>query len=89
MFTFIGAPNPTLNLSTSEQYKTHTGKYKCSHMYLLQKLTLNKQYKNITKVMLHSKSSEAIRSLYAKKRVKHKVLIAENDSAPLTRSHLI
>ncbi len=27
--------------------------------------------------MLHSKSSEAIRSLYVKKRVKHKVLIAE------------
>ncbi len=40
-------------------------------------------------VVLHSKSSEAIRSLYAKKRVKHKVLIAENDPAPLTRSHLI
>ncbi len=29
--------------------------------------------------MLHSKSSEDIRCLYAKKSVKHKVLIAEND----------
>ncbi len=34
-------------------------------------------------------SSEAIRSLHAKKRLKHKVLITENDPAPLTRSHLI
>ncbi len=34
-------------------------------------------------------SSEAIWSLNAKERVKHKVLIAENDSAPLTHSHLI
>ncbi len=66
---------------------THvTGKDKCSHRYLLQKLTINKHYKQ---VVLHSKSSEAIRSLYAKKRVKHEVLIAENDPAPLTRSHLI
>ncbi len=32
-------------------------------------------------------SSEALRSLYAKKRVKHKVLIA--DPATLMRSHLI
>ncbi len=34
-------------------------------------------------------SSEALRSLYAKKRVKHKVLIAEKDPATLMRSHLI
>ncbi len=40
-------------------------------------------------VVLYSKSSEAIRYRYVKKRVKHKVLIAENDPAPLTHSHLI
>ncbi len=39
--------------------------------------------------MLHSKSSEDMRCLFAKKRVKHKVLITENDPAPLTCSHLI
>ncbi len=39
--------------------------------------------------MLHSKSSEVIQFLYAKKRVKHKVLIAEKGPAPLMRSHLI
>ncbi len=37
---------------------------------------------------MHSKSSEAIRCLYVKKRVKQG-LITENDPAPLTRSHLI
>ncbi len=49
MYTFIGAPNPTptLNLPISEQYKTYNW-YKCSHRYLLQKLTINKQYKIIT-----------------------------------------
>ncbi len=39
--------------------------------------------------MLHSKSSEAIRYLYVN-RVKRKVLIAENDPAPLKKhSHII
>ncbi len=34
-------------------------------------------------------SFEALCSLYAKKRVKHKILTAENDPATLMRSHLI
>jgi len=56
----------------------------------LQKLTINKKNKSIKKeVVLHSKSSEAIRFLYARKRVKHKVLIAEKDPAPLMRLYLI
>ncbi len=47
MYTFIGAPNPTptLNLPTSEQYKHVTGKYKYSHRYLLQKLTIKSSIK--------------------------------------------
>ncbi len=65
----------------------HTQANKCSHRYLLQKLTINKQYKNITN------KSCCIPSLLkpyevSKKRVKHKVLIAENDPASLTRTHL-
>ncbi len=58
-------------------------------MYLLQKLTIKSSIKYYKQVVLHSKSSDAIRYLYVKNRVNHKVLITENDPAPLKRSYLI
>ncbi len=47
IYTFIGAPNPTptLNYPLLNNIKH---KYKCSHTYLLQKLTIKNQYKSIT-----------------------------------------
>ncbi len=68
----------------------HNNKIKVqSQVFIAQTDHKQAVWKHYKQVVLHSKSSEAIRCLYAKKRVKHKVLIAENDPAPLTRSHLI
>ncbi len=77
MYTFIGAPNPTpnvtLNLPTSKQYETRSRflKKKVQSQVLIAK-TVHKQavYKHYKQVMLHSKFSEAIQCLYVKKRVK-------------------
>ncbi len=50
MYTLFGAPNPaqTLNLPTSEQYKTRSRQIKVQSQVFIAKTYHKKQYKSIT-----------------------------------------
>ncbi len=83
LFTFIAAPNPNPAPKPTHHNTTKANTSAVTGIYL-QKLTINKQYKNSTnKLCCIPCLSEAIWSLIAKERVKHKVLIAENESCSI------